>query len=441
MKRNRNGISLFLKRKIDFFETENHWPYHCHYHYHYHCTWVCRFQTIAHITAPSTANIPSTCDYSLLWRSYRTESSMTSVANSLLTLCMTVGCFTTAMTASWNPRLNRVSTRRCCTFMQHVSHSLYTLILTVRHNHAVQTSSLTRCRIESMANPRSFVPHNHNPDIDAIQVATLKATLKERAGVGDVQPAQLLAEALLNASDAAKDHTKMQAGRRGIRRYRQGMVPPEPATCVTSSARGRRLAATTRSRSRGMTAGRTSATASSWRMRVCVCSVARTPDSWTVTFRWRHPCLTNSTSFVLRSARRASCASTPCCRARARRSTWRCWRPSLTRALRSASTPTQPPLSPTSRWQPCSTWRSCLASRMWRPCLAVMAVSGQQVHVGPTGVLFHLCQSTWRRVQEVHDFTSRYWPTRVSDGGGKPIPRGSTNVTRKWASGVLEGSN
>ena len=28
MKRNRNGISLFLKRKIDFFETENHWPYY-----------------------------------------------------------------------------------------------------------------------------------------------------------------------------------------------------------------------------------------------------------------------------------------------------------------------------------------------------------------------------------------------------------------------------
>ena len=27
MKRNRNGISLFFKRKIAFFETENHWPY------------------------------------------------------------------------------------------------------------------------------------------------------------------------------------------------------------------------------------------------------------------------------------------------------------------------------------------------------------------------------------------------------------------------------
>ena len=27
MKRNRNGISLFLKWKITFFETENHWPY------------------------------------------------------------------------------------------------------------------------------------------------------------------------------------------------------------------------------------------------------------------------------------------------------------------------------------------------------------------------------------------------------------------------------
>ena len=29
MKRNWNGISLFLKRKIAFFETENHWPYWC----------------------------------------------------------------------------------------------------------------------------------------------------------------------------------------------------------------------------------------------------------------------------------------------------------------------------------------------------------------------------------------------------------------------------
>ena len=88
-----------------------------------------------------------TCDYSLLWRSYRTESSMTSVTKSLLTLCMTVGCFTTAMTASGNPRLNRVSTRRCCTFMQQVSHCLYALTLTSRHNHAVQTLRLTCCLI------------------------------------------------------------------------------------------------------------------------------------------------------------------------------------------------------------------------------------------------------------------------------------------------------
>ena len=36
MKRNRNGISLFLKRKIAFFETENHWPYIC-------CSWICLF--------------------------------------------------------------------------------------------------------------------------------------------------------------------------------------------------------------------------------------------------------------------------------------------------------------------------------------------------------------------------------------------------------------
>ena len=65
----------------------------------------------------------------------------------LLTLCMTVGCFTTAMTASWNPRLNRVSTRRCCTFMQQVPHCLYALTLTSRHNHAVQTLRLTCCLI------------------------------------------------------------------------------------------------------------------------------------------------------------------------------------------------------------------------------------------------------------------------------------------------------
>ena len=39
----------------------------------------------------------------------------------------------------------------------------------------------------------------------------------------------LLAGALLNASDAAKDCVKMQTARRGIRRYKQGMVPPEPA--------------------------------------------------------------------------------------------------------------------------------------------------------------------------------------------------------------------
>ena len=80
------------------------------------------------------------------------------------------------------------------------------------------------------ANPRSFVPHNHNPDVDTIEVTTLKATLKERAVVGDVQPARLLAGALLNASDAAKDHVNMQTARRGFRRYKQGMVPPEPVT-------------------------------------------------------------------------------------------------------------------------------------------------------------------------------------------------------------------
>ena len=80
------------------------------------------------------------------------------------------------------------------------------------------------------ANPRSFVAHNHNPDVDAIEVATLKATLKERAVVSDVQPARLLAGALLNASDAAKDRVKMQTARRGIRRFKQGMVPPQSAT-------------------------------------------------------------------------------------------------------------------------------------------------------------------------------------------------------------------
>ena len=66
---------------------------------------------------------------------------------SLLTLCMTVGCFTTAMTSSGNPRLNCVSTRRCCTCMQQVVHCLYALTLTSRHNHAVQTLRLTCCLI------------------------------------------------------------------------------------------------------------------------------------------------------------------------------------------------------------------------------------------------------------------------------------------------------
>ena len=39
------------------------------------------------------------------------------------------------------PRLNRVSTRRCCTFIQQVSHCLGALTLTARYNHAVQTLS------------------------------------------------------------------------------------------------------------------------------------------------------------------------------------------------------------------------------------------------------------------------------------------------------------
>ena len=101
------------------------------------------------------------------------------------------------------------------------------------------------------ANPRSFMAHNHNPDVDAIKVATLKATLKERTVVSDVQPARLLAGALLNASDAAKDRVKMQMSRRGIRRFKQGMVPPEPATRrqLDFVGRGGRLVATTRSRS------------------------------------------------------------------------------------------------------------------------------------------------------------------------------------------------
>ena len=82
----------------------------------------------------------------------------------------------------------------------------------------------------AVCNPRSFVALNHNPDVVAIEMATLKATLKERAVVSDVQPARLLAGALFNASDAAKDRVKMQTARRGIRRFKQGMVPPEPAT-------------------------------------------------------------------------------------------------------------------------------------------------------------------------------------------------------------------
>ena len=39
MKRNRNGISPFLKRKIAFFETENHWPVTV-YLRHFNCNWV-----------------------------------------------------------------------------------------------------------------------------------------------------------------------------------------------------------------------------------------------------------------------------------------------------------------------------------------------------------------------------------------------------------------
>ena len=85
------------------------------------------------------------------------------------------------------------------------------------------------------ANPRSLVPHNHNPDVAAIEVARFKATLKAMAVVGDVQPALLLAGALLNASDAAKDRIKTQTARRGIRRYKKGMVPPEPAVSVEQS--------------------------------------------------------------------------------------------------------------------------------------------------------------------------------------------------------------
>ena len=41
MKRNRNGISLFLKRKIAFFETENHWPYAAHCEWCLHSGWDC----------------------------------------------------------------------------------------------------------------------------------------------------------------------------------------------------------------------------------------------------------------------------------------------------------------------------------------------------------------------------------------------------------------
>ena len=42
MKRNRNGISLFLKRKIVFFETENHWPYNIN-NTGYSCTSRCSY--------------------------------------------------------------------------------------------------------------------------------------------------------------------------------------------------------------------------------------------------------------------------------------------------------------------------------------------------------------------------------------------------------------
>ena len=64
------------------------------------------------------------CDYSLPLMSYRTKSAMKLMTKSMSTLCVSVGCFTTDMTASRNSRLNRVRTRRCCTFMQQVPHCL-----------------------------------------------------------------------------------------------------------------------------------------------------------------------------------------------------------------------------------------------------------------------------------------------------------------------------
>ena len=40
------------------------------------------------------------CDYSLPWRSHRTKNGMTLMTKSMSTLCVTVGCFMTALTAS-----------------------------------------------------------------------------------------------------------------------------------------------------------------------------------------------------------------------------------------------------------------------------------------------------------------------------------------------------
>ena len=131
-----------------------------------------------------------------------------------------------------------------------------------------------------------------------------------------------------------------------------------------------------------MTADRTLATASSSSPQtiVCVCCVGRTRGTWMATFRWRHPCLISCTSFVLRSARRAFRASTPCCRARPRLSTPRCWRPSP--ALGFNADPT-----------------TVVTDFEMAAMHAVTAVFGQQMHV--QGCFFHLCQSTWRHVQDL----------------------------------------
>ena len=162
--------------------------------------------------------------------------------------------------------------------------------------------------------------------------------------MGDVQPARLLAGALLNASDAAKDRLKIQTARRAIRRFKQGMVPPErqlnfvgPWTMTGGDDPKPFLRHDSGQNARDRVV--VFATDESLR---ALCR-ANTWYTWMATFPWRQPCLSSCMSFVLRSAQRAFRVSTPCCRGRPRLCTPRCWRlspitkSSCVQALRNAS--------------------------------------------------------------------------------------------------------